>query len=231
MSAYDGLLLDHDGVLVELVSRERLAAGLRTHGEPRLRALGVNPDPALFDAFGVGAERAEIRDHARRHGVDPGALWRCRDDAVETTLRVATRAGQKEPYDGVAALAGLDVPRGVVSNNQRRIVEFVLATHGIDDLFGTVRARDPTLASLDRKKPAPVYLDEAAADLDIERPLYVGDSETDVLAARRAGVDTVFLRRGHNADTSLSAAPTYEASTLDEVVEILRTGRPTGDHV
>ena len=223
MSGYDGLLLDHDGVLVELVSRERLAAGLRTHGEPRLRALGVTPDPELFDAFSVGAERAEISDQADRHGVDPGALWRCRDDAIETTLRAATRAGEKEPYDGVEALAGLGVPLGIVSNNQRRIVEFVLAAHGLADLFETVRAREPTLASLDRKKPAPVYLDRAVSDLGVERPLYVGDSETDVLAARHAGIDTVFLRRGHNADTSLSTDPTYEASTLEEVVELLGT--------
>jgi len=224
MSAYDSLLLDHDGVLVELLSRERLATGLRTHGEPRLRALGVSPDSALFDAFGVGAERAEIHDHADRHGVDPEALWQCRDDAIETTLRAATRAGEKEPYDDVGALAGLDIPLGVVSNNQRRIVEFVLSTHGLDGLFETVWAREPTLASLDRKKPAPTFLDGAVTDLGIERPLYVGDSETDVLAARRAGVDTVFLRRGHNADASLSAEPTYEANTLGEAVDILGTG-------
>lgn len=227
MSAYDGLLLDHDGVLVELLSRERIAAGLRTHGEPLLQALGVPPEPGLFDAFHVGAERAEIRAHADRHDVDPDALWRCRDDAIETTLRAATRAGRKEPYDDVEALAGLDVPRGVVSNNQRRIVEFVLATHGLDDLFETVRAREPTLASLDRKKPAPVYLDEAAVDLGVERPLYVGDSESDVLAANRAGVDTVFLRRGHNAGTALSTDPTYEAGTLDEVVDIICAGPGT----
>jgi len=224
MSAYDGLLLDNDGVLVELVSHETIAAGLRTHGESHLRSLGVDPHQELFDAFNVGAQRAEISALAERHGVDPGTLWRCRDDAVEATLRAATRAGNKDPYHDIDALAALELPRGVVSNNQRRIVEFVLSAHGLREQFDTVRAREPTLASLDQKKPAPTYLDRAVVDLGIERPLYVGDSETDVLAARRAGVDVVFLRRGHNADVSLSADPTYEAGSLNEVVTILRNG-------
>jgi HAD superfamily hydrolase (TIGR01549 family) len=220
MAGYDGLLLDHDGVLVELIDREAIAAGLRQHGEPRLRALGVDLEPELLDAFGVGADRTEIRTLADRYGVDPEALWQCRDDAVEATLHAATRAGEKDPYDDVDVLAGLDIPRGVVSNNQRRIVAFVLAEHGLDGLFDTIRARDPLLSSLDRKKPAPTYLEAAMADLGVERPLYVGDSESDVVAAHRAGVDTVFLRRDHNADASLSVEPTYEATGLDEVVAL-----------
>jgi phosphoglycolate phosphatase len=220
MAGYDGLLLDHDGVLVELVSRDTIATGLREHGEPLLRDIGVDPEPDLFDAFNVGAETGEIRTLADRHGVDPDTLWRCRDDAIETTLHRATRAGEKEPYDDVDALAALDVPLGVVSNNQRRIVEFVLNTHGLRGLFDTVRAREPILASLDRKKPAPTFLDSAMADLDIDRPLYVGDSESDVVAAHRAGVDTAFLRREHNADASLSVAPTHEVTSLDEIATL-----------
>jgi phosphoglycolate phosphatase-like HAD superfamily hydrolase len=59
------------------------------------------------------------------------------------------------------------------------------------------------------------------ADLGIERPLYVGDSESDVEAARRAGVDVAFLRRTHNAERSLSVEPTYEVTSLHAVVERL----------
>ena len=224
MPGYDGLLFDHDGVLVELISRDAIDAGLRRHGGESLRALGVDPGPALFDALNVGAEREEIRSIADGHGVDAGALWQCRDDAIETTLRRATRDGEKEPYDDVDALSAVDLPCGVVSNNQRRIVEFVLEAHGLDHLFETVRARDPVLASLDRKKPAPTYIEAAMADLDIETPLYVGDSESDVLAAHRAGVDTAFLRRAHNADTPLSVQPTHEVTGLDEVVTVARVG-------
>ena len=217
-TGYDGLLLDHDGVLVELVDRDHITAGLREYGKPRLAELGVDLDPALLDAFQVGAESAEIRALADRYGVDPGALWRCRDDAIETALHAATRNGEKSPYDDVSALAALDAPCGVVSNNQHRIVEFVLETHDLRGLFDTVQARAPTLASLDRKKPSPTYLQRAVADLDTEDPLYVGDSESDIVAAHRANVDVAFLRRPHNADRSLSTDPTHEVGGLDEIV-------------
>jgi HAD superfamily hydrolase (TIGR01549 family) len=223
-AAYDGLLLDHDGVLVELVDRDHITAGLREHGEPRLADLGVDLGPALLDAFQVGADSEEIRALADRYGVDPRALWRCRDDAIETALHTATRDGEKPPYDDVGALTALEVPCGVVSNNQRRIVEHVLEIHDLRGLFDTVQARDPTLASLDRKKPAPTYLEAAITALDIEHPLYVGDSESDVVAADRANVDVAFLRRPHNVDTSLSRDPTYEISGLDEIVAAAQSG-------
>ena len=224
---YDGLLLDHDGVLVELFDLDAMTAGLRQYGEPCFRALGLDPEPALFDSFSVGAEIDEVRAVARRHSVDPDTLWRCRDDAIAATLREATHAGEKEPYEDVGAIGTVDLPRGIVSNNQRRIVEFVLAEHGLRELFGTVRAREPALSSLNRKKPAPTYLEGAMEDLGVERPLYVGDSESDVVAARHAGVDVVFLRREHNAATSLAVDPTYEATSLEEVVGLIRAGPVT----
>ena len=223
--SYDAVLLDHDGVLVELLDRETLAAGLREHGTTRFRTLGVDPDPTVVDTLNVGAEADEIQRLADERGVDAGRLWHHRDEAIATTLREATRAGQKDPYDDVAALDRVDLPLGVVSNNQRRLVEFVLGEHGLADRFETVRARAPTLGSLDRRKPAPTYLEAAAADLGVDRPLYVGDSETDVVAAQRAGFDAAFLRRSHNTGRELSRSPTVEVTGLDEVVGLLDGAR------
>jgi phosphoglycolate phosphatase len=215
---YDGLLLDHDGVIVTLADRAAIdrAAGAA------LEAAGIDdPDPADVDAISIGVDPADVRQLGRTHDVDPATLWRHRDDRIETLLRAATRDGRKQPYEDVDALAGVDLPLGVVSNNQTRIVDDVLTYHGLAALVGTVRARDPTLASLDRKKPEPDYLTAAMTDLGIDRPLYVGDSESDVEAARRAGVDVAFLRRHHNADRSLAVEPTYDVASLHTVVERL----------
>jgi len=159
--AYDALLLDHDGVIVELLDCETLAAGLREHGRTRFRSLGIDPDPAVIDTLNVGVEADDVRQLADEHGVDAGRLWHHRDEAIATTLREATRAGHKEPYRDVAALDRVGRPLGVVSNNQRRLVDFVLGAHGLADRFETVRARAPTLGSLDRRKPGPAYVDSA----------------------------------------------------------------------
>lgn len=48
----------------------------------------------------------------------------------------------------------------------------------------------------------------------------MGDSESDVVAANRAGMDSVFVRRSHCEDVDLSVTPDYEATDLREVSTI-----------
>ena len=54
-----------------------------------------------------------------------------------------------------------------------------------------------TVESLERKKPNTHYVERALSDLDADAALYVGDSESDVVAADRAGLDSAFVRRPH----------------------------------
>lgn len=215
---YDALLLDHDGVVVTLGEE----TALRQSARAALRDAGVtDPDPEAVEAMTIRVSMSELESVSSRYGLDPDRLWRHRDDRVAEALRAETTAGRKEPYDDVDVLRDLPVSTGVVSNNQTRIVDFVLEYYDLADRFETVRARDPTRESLVRKKPRPTYLEAAMADLGVEHPLYVGDSESDVEAGRRAGLDVAFLRRSHNRDASLTTTPEYEVSGLDDVVDIL----------
>jgi len=215
---YDGLLLDHDGVIVTLADRP----SLRRAASDAFADAGIaEPTPEEVAAITIGVDATDVTRLGDAYGVDPETLWRHRDDRIAETLRAATRDGRKRPYDDVSALAGVEPPLGIVSNNQTRIVTDVLGHHGLADLFETVRARAPTLASLGRKKPEPDLLHDAMADLGVEAPLYVGDSESDVVAARRAGVDVAFVRRPHNADRSLAAEPTHDVESLHAVVDLL----------
>jgi HAD superfamily hydrolase (TIGR01549 family) len=218
---YDGLLLDHDGVIVGLAEETTL----REAAAAALRDAGVD-DPAAdaVETLTIGVSEADLTALGRRYDLAPENLWCHRDDRVQEALGKATTAGRKTPYEDTAVLREVDLPMGIVSNNQTRIVEAVLDHHGLRDLFGTIRAREPTRASLSRKKPEPDFLEAAMADLGIENPLYVGDSESDVLAGQRAGVDTAFLRRGHNADRTIEHTPTYEIRGLDEAVALLAEG-------
>lgn len=218
--SYDGLLLDHDGVIVTLGDHTVLSDA--AHGA--LRDVGiVDPAPDAIDTLSIAVTERELAAISDRYGVDPDALWCARDDRVRDVLFDETTAGRKAPYDDVAVLADLTYPTGIVSNNQTRIVEFVLDHYGLDHHFGTVHAREPDRASLARKKPRPTYLEAAMADLTVENPLYVGDSESDVEAGHRAGLDVAFLRRDHNADRTLDHDPTYDVGGLDAVVDILES--------
>jgi HAD superfamily hydrolase (TIGR01549 family) len=215
---YDGLLLDHDGVIVTLGDESALRAAARN----AFRDAGVaDPAPGDVETLRIRVSESDLLRVSRRYDLDPERLWRHRDDRVREALLAEVRADSKVPYDDVDALGRVRGPLGVVSNNQTRIVERVLDHYDLGDHFGTVRARAPHPASLGRKKPSPTFLDEAMADLGIENPLYVGDSESDVVAGRRAGLDVAFLRRDHNADTALEHPPTYEVGGLTEVAGIL----------
>lgn len=215
---YDGLLLDHDGVITTLVDGGSLRGAART----ALRDAGVaDPDESAVRALAIHVDTADLLEVSRQYDLDPDRLWGYRDERAYELLRDAVDAGRKVPYDDTDALHEVERPMGVVSNNQTRLVERALSAHELRGLFETVRARAPERESIERKKPRPTYLEAAMDDLGVDSPLYVGDSESDVIAGRRAGVDTAFIRRGHNGERALGTSPTYEVAGLDEVVELL----------
>jgi HAD superfamily hydrolase (TIGR01549 family) len=221
MAAYDGLLLDHDGVLVTFGDGD----ALRRAAREALERTGLADPPAdAVETLRVSVSPTALERVADRHDLDPATLWRHRDDSVAAALRAEVRAGRKAPYVDVGLLATLERPVGVVSNNQQRVVEFVLDHYDLAAGVDTVHAREPTVESLSRKKPEPTYLEEAMAALDVENPLYVGDSESDVVAGQRAGLDTAFLRRPHRNGHRLDVEPTYDIAGLDAAVSLLRRG-------
>jgi len=221
MTGYDALLLDHDGVIVDVAD----GAVVRGAAADALRAVGVeDPTDDQIETLGFAPTRAELDRLAEAVGTRPATLWRHRDDNLDEVLTAATRDGGKEPYPGVDALAGLDRPVGIVSTNQRRTVEAVLDHHGLAGYVDALTAREPRVESLDRKKPAPTFLEQTLEELGVTDALYVGDRESDVVAGRRAGLDTALIRREHNGAASPEHGPTYEIEGLDEAV-----GLVTGD--
>jgi HAD superfamily hydrolase (TIGR01549 family) len=108
----------------------------------------------------------------------------------------------------------------LVSNNYHRVVETVVDHHDLD-VFAAVRGREPGVAGFRRRKPEPYYLRETVDRLDADAGLYVGDRETDLQAATRAGLDGVFLRREHNATETLATEPTAVIDSLAEIETLL----------
>ena len=96
-------------------------------------------------------------------------------------------------------LRAAGVPVGVISNRKRDFFEHELAIvdgSGWRDLF------DVTVCSDDvaHRKPAPDMLLKALAELGLEpseRCWYAGDSTTDVIAAKDAGITAIFYNGAH----------------------------------
>ncbi|WP_324664581.1 HAD family hydrolase [Haloarcula sediminis] len=218
-SDYDAVVFDNDGVIVE----------------PTDRAVLVDAVAASLDAFDLDvgrafAERTVANDvvpaeTVREHGVAPEPFWHHRELTASLAQQAHVRDGGKPVYDDVVALGDLDVPLALVSNNQHATVEFLLAYHDLGDLFVSAGGRAPTLAGAAKRKPEPDLIERALDEVGTGDALYVGDSEKDIVAARRAGIDSAFLRRSHVDHVELSVEPTFEAADLHELFDRIPNGR------
>ena len=153
-------------------------------------------------------------------GVDPEAFYTAREE--RSAARTVDRAASRDLFDDVGALDRLPdrVAVGLVSNNYHRTVEFVVDRFDLT-AFDVARGRELGPVGFSRRKPETYYLEQTLDALGATAGLYVGDRETDVVAAGRAGLDSAFLRRDHNSGVELGVDPTVEVDGLDEVVDVV----------
>ncbi len=217
MTGYDAVLFDNDGVLIQPPAYETQLEATRT----AFRAVGVeDADQQYIDSIVGGVTIDTLHEICSAYDIDPDAFWEAREHHDERAQFEEFRAGSRNCYDDVTALDDLSHTCGVVSNNHHSTIEFVLDFFDLHSLFDTYYGREKTIESLRLKKPNPHYIDQALTELGADSALYVGDSESDVVAAHRAGLDSVFVRRAHSHETDLSVTPTYEATDLHDVAEI-----------
>ena len=119
---------------------------------------------------------------------------------------VATAAPTPYVHEVVTACQNSGRSVAVVSNNSSRAVHAYLTRHGLDDRIGLVIARtnhDPALL-----KPSPHLITQAVQALNAEpgECTLVGDSVTDVQAARLATVQSIGYANKPGKRERLSAA-------------------------
>ncbi|WP_440989139.1 HAD family hydrolase [Haloarchaeobius baliensis] len=217
MTTYDAILFDNDGVLVDPPAHDDQVAAIHDAFDE----LGIEPvDDDHVTALTGGVTPDLLAELERTYDVDREALWDARERHDERSQFEAFRAGRRDSYDDVTALADISQPCGVVSNNHHTTVEFILDRFAFGAQFETYYGRPMTIESISLKKPNTHYLDLAMTDLGGGSALYVGDSESDVVAAERAGMDSAFVRREHSRAVELSTEPTYEVETLHAVREL-----------
>lgn len=213
------ILFDMDGVLLEGRSADPVVHSLAL--EDLLADRGLNVDDGDRAALSEYEYTDAFVDACAAIDVDPVSFYTAREERSAAHIIDRIADGARGVYDDVDALNRLPgrAAVGVVSNNYHPAVTFVVERFGLD-IFEFVRGRDFGPEGFSRRKPDPYYLNEALDALGTSGGLYVGDRETDVRAAERAGIDSVFLRREHNADVALDVAPTVEVDGLDAVVDV-----------
>jgi phosphoglycolate phosphatase len=111
----------------------------------------------------------------------------------------------------------------VVSNNSERAVNSYLAQHGLDDRIDLVVARTSHDATL--LKPNPHLIKRALDTLSAEPAAcaFVGDSTTDIEAAKIVGVSSIgYANKPGKHDLLTQAGANTVVSSLSDLVLILR---------
>lgn len=159
----------------------------------------------------------------KRLGIDPVEFYGRRERHSASRAIERLKSGHRTPYPDSDALDELadDCNLGLVSNNYDAVTTFVVDHYGLD-AFDYVCGREPGVSGFYRRKPDPHYLLTGRDALGGVGGIYVGDRATDVLAATRAGLNAVFVRRAHNSDVSLPHEPVAEIESLTELPTLLR---------
>ena len=198
------ILIDLDGTLVDSVPDlalcvDEMMAGIGRppHGEAKVRDWVGNGVERLVKRALVGQLEGEP-DQAEFERAYPLFLELY---ARHNGERSRLYPGVREGLDGLAAGDG---QLGCVTNKAAQFTEPLLEALGIRDYFSIVISGD----TLPRKKPDPLPLLHAAEHfgIDPQDALMLGDSVSDVRAARAAGFGIVCVSYGYNHGRDIGEA-------------------------
>ena len=132
-------------------------------------------------------------DVLRAADVDPERFWTVFDEVDDPIAR----AEATYLYDDAASIADLDAPTGLVTHCPEPITERVLEALNVGDWFDSVVCCSAETGF----KPDPAPVETALHDVGGTpgSAVLVGDTLSDVGAARNAGIDAVHVERhGHD---------------------------------
>lgn len=190
------VLIDVDGTLVDsvpdlawCVDAMMSQLDMPEHGEQKVRHW-----------VGNGVERLVKRALLNQLDGEPDTALYDRALPIFEDLYSENTSKRSCLYEGVAEalefLKTTGVRIGCVTNKASQFTLPILRDLGIADYFETVICGD----MVERKKPDPLPLLMAAKQLqsDPEKSLMLGDSMSDVKAARAAGFDIICMSYGYN---------------------------------
>jgi phosphoglycolate phosphatase len=209
----DGTLVDSVPDLAYCVDQMMIKLGMKERGEEKVRHWVGNGIPKLVErALTDDLEASPIKevfDVAYPIFLD---LY-----ADNTAARSCLYAGVKE---GLDYLKSKDYQLGCVTNKAEQFTHPLLKTLGIFDDFKIVISGD----SLAKKKPDPLPLVHAASYFNIspQECLMLGDSVSDVKAARAAGFSIICMSYGYNHGNDIAdESPDLVIDSMSQLREYL----------
>lgn len=187
----DGTLLDSVADLAGAIDAMLTEAGAQPAGVEHVRGWVGNGAAML------------VRSALAYAGLGEDRFEHCHQRFLDHYERLCSSASRLYPgaAETVQALRGNGIAVGCVTNKPSRFTQRLLAHYGLAPAMSVVLSGD-TLAE---RKPAAAPLLEAARRTDAEpaRCVMVGDSATDIDAARAAGMPAVVVTYGYRRGASV----------------------------
>ena len=214
------VLIDVDGTLVDSVP------DLAYCVDEMLRQLDmpVRGEQRVRHWVGNGVERLVKRALIDQLDGEPDEDLYARALPIFRALYAENTSKRSCLYDGVREaldfLSGTGVKIGCVTNKASEFTLPILRDLGISDYFETVLCGD----MVERKKPDPLPLLQSAETLGVppQASLMIGDSMSDVKAARAAGFAIVCMSYGYNHGEDIrDYHPDAVIDAMDEIRDII----------
>ncbi len=218
---YGSVVFDMDGVILD---------SMRDHSwvyaavERVVQEKGVERELDRGEKAAILGEQGFDRcvQSCEKIGLDPGDVWTeiCR--ATTRVRKERIESGEMTLVDGagemIKKIHAQERKMALVSNAPDEAVRFVVRHFELERFFDFyIGLRD--FEDLASKKPAPDHLEVAKAELGRNPYLYVGDAESDVIAAHRADMDAAWLHPSKESDVKAD----YELKALNALENVIDT--------
>lgn len=216
--SYDHVIFDNDGVLLdsttedlEWMERFRVEEAERLGGN-----MTLEQSRKVFKANTA----QDIRQIAEQTDLSVEQLREIEARKSQKKIK-KIKQGEISLFDSAKeVLKEVEQPKSMVSNAPLKATRYSLEHYDIQKYFQTVRS--PTLDSIEaymeKKKPNPEMIKETIKEKASKNPIYIGDSDTDIIAAEKAGIDSIHLETSGKTEEN----PTHSAEGLQEILDIIR---------
>jgi len=223
--AYSSVIFDMDGVLLNsLIDGEEWKYRAVDRA---LKEKDINPgDLAQKEkdkVLGDKGYKACLKE-ASRLGVDPREIWSLVAQETTEARREELKKGGFDLYpevkDTLSALHQKDVQMAVISNAPESAVKIMVESFGLKQYF-KFYAGIRNFEDLRARKPHPNHLELAKAELKRNPFIYIGDSNSDLEAAERAGMDSIWMKRSGDVQSGHS----FEAEHISDITRYVLKDR------
>ncbi|AOV95138.1 hypothetical protein AQV86_04415 [Nanohaloarchaea archaeon SG9] len=219
---FNSVVFDMDGVILNsLVDRE----GWKYEAVNKaLKSEGVDPeslDREKKDSLLGDQGYADCVSTSKEVGVNPRKVWT--EVAEKTTLAREKQLenGQFELYEGaresIRALHDRDIKMGIISNAPEMAVELTIEHFDLKRFF-KFYAGVRNFEDLRARKPHPNHLEMAKAELKRDPFVYIGDHRSDLVAAQRANMSSIWVKRNK---ASMDVDPDFTVKDISRIREIV----------